>query len=308
MRHAHVRGPGDPLRDRSVNSTKKPKQQNTGVTCTRVAATRLSCGCFLAGYGVEVDVWALGVILYILLCGFPPFRSRDRDQEELFQLIKQGQLHFLSPYWDAVSDGAEATVQISKFCRGAKINTSGSNFLFYGCCAFPEAKGLVRGLVQPEPTERLTAAQTLLHPWVKAMTSLCRQRALSDKSQGNAGCSGAEAEAEAEVERVQSPTQSDAAERRRQGGATDSRLSAPGGRQEAGSSLTEVIGQDVPHPAPEFPDPEGVPGSPATGLSDEDQQLLSEPPSTTESQSEQSPPRSPPPPAEQQQITKKPAT
>uniref|UniRef100_A0AAQ5XK46 Protein kinase domain-containing protein n=1 Tax=Amphiprion ocellaris TaxID=80972 RepID=A0AAQ5XK46_AMPOC len=57
------------------------------------------------GYGVAVDIWALGVILYILLCGFPPFRSQDRDQEELFKLIKQAQLHFLSPYWDPISEG-----------------------------------------------------------------------------------------------------------------------------------------------------------------------------------------------------------
>ncbi|XP_038581392.1 serine/threonine-protein kinase DCLK2 [Micropterus salmoides] len=111
------------------------------------------------GYGVSVDVWALGVILYVLLCGFPPFRSRDRDQEELFQLIKQGQLNFLSPYWDPISE---------------------------------EARGLVRALIQPDPTVRLTAEQTLLHPWVKAMASICRQRALTDKTQRNPTNTGAE--------------------------------------------------------------------------------------------------------------------
>ncbi|XP_040909690.1 serine/threonine-protein kinase DCLK3 [Toxotes jaculatrix] len=125
------------------------------------------------GYGVAVDVWALGVILYILLCGFPPFRSRDRDQEELFQLIKQGQLHFLSPYWDPISE---------------------------------EARGLVRSLLQPDPTVRLTAEQTLLHPWVKAMASICRQRTLTDKAQRSTADTGAERE------RVQTPAQTNAAE------------------------------------------------------------------------------------------------
>ncbi|KAL3043910.1 hypothetical protein OYC64_003707 [Pagothenia borchgrevinki] len=120
------------------------------------------------GYGVAVDVWALGVILYVLLCGFPPFRSRDRDQEELFQLIKQGQLHFLPPYWDPISE---------------------------------EAKGLVRALLQPDPAVRLTAEQTLLHPWVKAMASGCRQRSLIDKTQRDTTDAGAEPDKPRQVQR-----------------------------------------------------------------------------------------------------------
>lgn len=73
------------------------------------------CLSLSTGYGVAVDVWAMGVILYILLCGFPPFRSTERNQVELFKLIRAGDLHFLPPYWDEISESKDClTVLLSK--------------------------------------------------------------------------------------------------------------------------------------------------------------------------------------------------
>ncbi|KAG9279839.1 serine/threonine-protein kinase DCLK3 [Astyanax mexicanus] len=85
------------------------------------------------GYGVAVDVWAMGVILFVLLSGFPPFRSAERNQEELFGLIQKGEVHFISPYWDHVSEGAKA---------------------------------LIRALLEVNPAVRLTASQTLQNSWL----------------------------------------------------------------------------------------------------------------------------------------------
>lgn len=62
------------------------------------------------GYGVKVDVWAAGVIAYILLCGFPPFRSESNSQEELFDAILAGDVQFPSPHWDHVSQAAKELI------------------------------------------------------------------------------------------------------------------------------------------------------------------------------------------------------
>ncbi|XP_067288842.1 serine/threonine-protein kinase DCLK1a isoform X2 [Pseudorasbora parva] len=85
------------------------------------------------GYGLKVDIWAAGVITYILLCGFPPFRGSSEDQEALFDQILLGQLDFPPPYWDNVSDSAKA---------------------------------LIVSMLQVEVDQRYSALQVLDHPWV----------------------------------------------------------------------------------------------------------------------------------------------
>lgn len=53
-------------------------------------------------YGKAVDVWSIGVIAYILLCGYPPFY--DENDANLFAQIIKGEYEFDSPYWDEISD------------------------------------------------------------------------------------------------------------------------------------------------------------------------------------------------------------
>ena len=60
-------------------------------------------------YGTEVDMWSLGVIMYILLCGYPPFH--DSNQMRLFKKIRSGQYRFDSPYWDNVSPQAKDLIR-----------------------------------------------------------------------------------------------------------------------------------------------------------------------------------------------------
>ncbi|XP_006560592.1 calcium/calmodulin-dependent protein kinase II isoform X31 [Apis mellifera] len=82
-------------------------------------------------YGKPVDIWACGVILYILLVGYPPFW--DEDQHRLYAQIKTGSYDYPSPEWDTVT---------------------------------PEAKNLINQMLTVNPSKRITASEALKHPWI----------------------------------------------------------------------------------------------------------------------------------------------
>ncbi|TQV96316.1 serine/threonine-protein kinase srk1 [Cordyceps javanica] len=84
-------------------------------------------------YSKSVDMWALGCVLYTLLCGFPPFY--DESIEVLTEKVAKGQYTYLSPWWDDISKSA---------------------------------KDLISHLLTVDPEKRYTITEFLAHPWVRA--------------------------------------------------------------------------------------------------------------------------------------------
>jgi len=84
------------------------------------------------GYGTEVDMWSIGVITYILLCGFPPFYGDTVP--EIFEQIMSGTFDYPEEYWDHISK---------------------------------DAKDFINNLLKTDPKQRLTAEQSLHHAWLK---------------------------------------------------------------------------------------------------------------------------------------------
>ncbi|XVE78991.1 hypothetical protein DITRI_Ditri14bG0022300 [Diplodiscus trichospermus] len=82
-------------------------------------------------YGPEADIWSIGVMLYILLSGVPPFWAES--EHGIFNSILRGHVDFTSDPWPSIS---------------------------------PQAKDLVRKMLNSDPKQRLTAVQVLNHPWI----------------------------------------------------------------------------------------------------------------------------------------------
>uniref|UniRef100_A0A4W4DWY3 Protein kinase domain-containing protein n=1 Tax=Electrophorus electricus TaxID=8005 RepID=A0A4W4DWY3_ELEEL len=87
-------------------------------------------------YSKIVDCWSVGVITYILLCGYPPFY--EESETRLFSKIMKAQYEFDSPFWDDISESA---------------------------------KDFIRNMMQKNPKLRCTAEQALRHPWIMGNTA-----------------------------------------------------------------------------------------------------------------------------------------
>ncbi|XP_060628825.2 calcium/calmodulin-dependent protein kinase type 1G isoform X1 [Anolis sagrei] len=90
-------------------------------------------------YSKAVDCWSIGVITYILLCGYPPFY--EETESKLFEKIKEGYYEFESPFWDDISESA---------------------------------KDFICHLLEKDPNERFTCEKALRHPWIDGNTALHR--------------------------------------------------------------------------------------------------------------------------------------
>ncbi|XP_062239036.1 calcium/calmodulin-dependent protein kinase type 1D [Platichthys flesus] len=90
-------------------------------------------------YSKAVDCWSIGVIAYILLCGYPPFY--DENDSKLFEQILKADYEFDAPYWDDISDSA---------------------------------KDFISNLMEKDPAKRFTCDQSLRHPWIAGDTALCK--------------------------------------------------------------------------------------------------------------------------------------
>lgn len=102
-------------------------------------------------YNEKCDIWSCGVILYILLCGYPPFNGQNDKQ--IIENVLKGKFTLDEPEWDSIS---------------------------------PEAKDFVSKLLIYDPSARISAEGALQHPWIKNFATNVRvERAVASNSLAN---------------------------------------------------------------------------------------------------------------------------
>jgi len=110
-------------------------------TATKIMNTKVGTPYYVAPevlnreYTKSCDIWSIGVITYILLCGYPPFYG-DTDNQ-IFDSVRTARFDFPSPDWDGISESA---------------------------------KDFICSLLRKDPAKRLTAAEAYQHAWIQEMT------------------------------------------------------------------------------------------------------------------------------------------
>lgn len=83
-------------------------------------------------YNEKCDIWSIGVVMYVLLCGYPPFNGAN--DKAIIEAVLKGKFSLDEPEWDDISY---------------------------------EAKDLVRKMLEYDPSKRINAGDALQHPWIK---------------------------------------------------------------------------------------------------------------------------------------------
>lgn len=86
-------------------------------------------------YNEKCDIWSAGVILYILLCGYPPFNGNN--DQEICEAVRRGKYSLNTPEWSVISD---------------------------------EAKTLIKNMLQVDINKRYSAQQVMEHAWMEQHT------------------------------------------------------------------------------------------------------------------------------------------